>query len=332
MGAHRRHPSTARRAFTLVELLVAITIFLILAGMTIVMVNNTFEAERLRSGTRQVHSYLEGARDRAIYAGEPRGVRLLYTGTSGGPDPLDFAINSMVYVKPLDPDEGFLDIDVNGMGEAIRLTNISQPGLWAQYAAAGVLTASHRIRISPGTTSTITDYEDGVWYGIEAGSFQADGSLTVPDTLFITRPHLGGMASTMHAYQLELGNAVLPNSEPVLLPEGILLHLEASKVPPTWPNGAMDLMFAPNGTITGAPAAEGILHLVTCDVADCPDGSSDRVEQFFGTPTQTNFDIIEGGVRYVTVFTRTGRVSSHQADPNGTDAFEYALSGETTGE
>ena len=78
--------------FTLVELLVVIAVLLILVVMTVTAIDFTFTSERVRSGARQVQSALEGARDRAIFAREPRGLRLFV-------DPNDPRIvTSMVYV------------------------------------------------------------------------------------------------------------------------------------------------------------------------------------------------------------------------------------------
>lgn len=69
--------SPRRGGFTLVELLVVIGIILILAAMTIGAINLSVTTERVRSGARQIQSLIEGARDRAIYAGEARGIRIL---------------------------------------------------------------------------------------------------------------------------------------------------------------------------------------------------------------------------------------------------------------
>jgi len=64
-----------RHAFTLVEMLVVITVLLILAGVTVTSINVSLEGERVRSSARQLQSYLLGARDRAAYSQLPRGVR-----------------------------------------------------------------------------------------------------------------------------------------------------------------------------------------------------------------------------------------------------------------
>jgi prepilin-type N-terminal cleavage/methylation domain-containing protein len=65
-----------RRAFTLVELLVAIAIFVILATIAISAFRES-DQDRAAAGAQQLRSMLEGARSRAIHDGLPRGLRLL---------------------------------------------------------------------------------------------------------------------------------------------------------------------------------------------------------------------------------------------------------------
>lgn len=76
-----RHPERQRTGFTLVELLVVVSILLILTIMTIGTINLSVTSERVRSGARQVQSLIEGSRDRAIYAREARGIRILVNET-----------------------------------------------------------------------------------------------------------------------------------------------------------------------------------------------------------------------------------------------------------
>ncbi|MBC8289640.1 MAG: prepilin-type N-terminal cleavage/methylation domain-containing protein [Planctomycetes bacterium] len=97
MRSHRRNhlqKRVARRGFTLIELLVVVGIALLLTTFTVIGIDFTFESERVRSGSRQLQSMLEGARDRAIFAREPRGVRFLLDN-----DPLNGRkVSSMVYI------------------------------------------------------------------------------------------------------------------------------------------------------------------------------------------------------------------------------------------
>ena len=64
-----------RSAFTLMELLVVITIIVVLLSMTALTLRFSNESDRVRGAARQIQSFLSGARDRAIYAKESRGVR-----------------------------------------------------------------------------------------------------------------------------------------------------------------------------------------------------------------------------------------------------------------
>ncbi len=70
-----RNPGS-RSAFTLVEMLVVITIMLVMMGVTVAVINVSVDGERVRSGASQIQSYLAGARDRAAFAGRPCGIRL----------------------------------------------------------------------------------------------------------------------------------------------------------------------------------------------------------------------------------------------------------------
>lgn len=72
-----RRMAGRRKGFTLTELLVAIGIIVLLTSLTIGAVRLSVTTEVVRGGARQVQSLIEGARDRAIYAGEARGIRLL---------------------------------------------------------------------------------------------------------------------------------------------------------------------------------------------------------------------------------------------------------------
>ena len=87
-------PLSSRAGYTLVELLIVISIIVILLAMTAAAVNFNRDAERVRGGALQVQSFLAGARDRAIYAKEARGVRFFLDSENNR------AVTSMVYIDP----------------------------------------------------------------------------------------------------------------------------------------------------------------------------------------------------------------------------------------
>ena len=107
--------------FTLVELLVVITVLLILVVMTVSSIDFTFSSERLKAGARQVQSALAGARDRAIFAKEPRGLRFLID-SSDSTAIESRVVTSMIYIgAPSNWSEGQIRlerVDANGDGVA----------------------------------------------------------------------------------------------------------------------------------------------------------------------------------------------------------------------
>ena len=108
--SNTREPVVAgnRQAFTLVEMLVVITVLLVLAGITVTSINITLEGERVRSSARQLQSYLLGARDRAAYSQLPRGVRFE---TGDLTDPANYRFEDINGNGQLDAGE-----DLNGNG------------------------------------------------------------------------------------------------------------------------------------------------------------------------------------------------------------------------
>ena len=122
----------SRSAFTLVEMLVVITIMLVMMGVTVAVINVSVEGERVRSGASQIQSYLAGARDRSAFAGRPCGIRL-FLDPLGSEDlnknsqldnnedqngngllDLGFFVTSMVYIQvPDDWQQGAFTVTVN---------------------------------------------------------------------------------------------------------------------------------------------------------------------------------------------------------------------------
>ena len=69
--------SHRRRGFTLVELLVVILIILLVSAVVLPTVLFSFENRKISETARIVQAALVQARDRAVHANAPRGIRLL---------------------------------------------------------------------------------------------------------------------------------------------------------------------------------------------------------------------------------------------------------------
>jgi hypothetical protein len=139
---------------------------------------------------------------------------------------------------------------------------------------------------------------------------------------------------------------VLANQEPVSLARGIVIDLEPmraqGKLPDGWYDGQaqaygyIDVMFSPRGTVTGPAAAYGVLHFLLADVEDVerrtgrvvgnpaiapiPGPPAEVVDGFIARDVNNDNQIDEGeqvtGDKVlVTVFTRTGHISTHPIDP-----------------
>lgn len=269
--------SVSAYGFTLIEMLVVITIILILAGVTVSTINVTINGDKVRAGARQVQSYLEGARDRAIFAKEPRGVRFLL-------DPTDpRTVTSLVYIAPTDPwTEGtvllerpdgdndgnpanqdmddplnvspFIDSGDNGVwvlrgfdGDSSQYTKDTG---WKELYDRGVLRDGNRIQIPYGT---------GSWYTIStrllALADVSDGNPPVrlllqqeyrePADTDASSVQAFERASPSLKYRLELLPAPMPNQEPILLPKGAVVHLDRCSSFPDDPPAGMPTALPP---------------------------------------------------------------------------------------
>lgn len=241
-----RIPLAGRSGFTLIELLVAVSILLALSAFTLTVVNITMDSDRIRSGSREVQSFLEGARNQAIYAKAPRGVRFLLSPD----DPT--VVNSMIYIGA--PSKFSGTIDVTNAASAFGAV----PAEWANLNSRGLLLDGARIKIPK---------SGGEWYTISQNG---------ANNWELTKPYIG-VTNPSEQYELELAPAVLPNQEPRLLPRGVVIDLDNSMLPTSWVTAVgppstystqMDVLFSPRGTVMGAVGATGRIHFVMADVTE----------------------------------------------------------------
>ena len=107
----RRRPRSRTRGFTLVELLVVLTIILLVSAATLPTVIAALSHREVSESARILQAALVGAHDAAIRANEPRGIRLLpdpaltqppfsVAAGAGVPGTLSLAYNRFVPIQP----------------------------------------------------------------------------------------------------------------------------------------------------------------------------------------------------------------------------------------
>jgi Tfp pilus assembly protein FimT len=272
----RRRPEWAagRASFTLLELLVSLGIILILAVLTMRLLNATLNSDRIRNGARELQTFLSGARDRAIHAGQPRGVRFIT-------DPNDRStVRSFVYIGATNTftDGSLLSIDPNGNIYFVTNTPPAAPSasttptaVWTNLWNRGLLTDGTPIRLTVGSTP-INLYLTVSATGTSATGPTGFAVTTVPPTTFpINFPFVA--TATSASYALQLAPTALSGDQPRALPTNIVIDLDNSMLPSGWtsPGGysdKLDVLFAPNGTVMGPAASAGRIHFVLSEFAD----------------------------------------------------------------
>jgi prepilin-type N-terminal cleavage/methylation domain-containing protein len=288
--SNTREPVVAgnRQAFTLVEMLVVITVLLVLAGITVTSINITLEGERVRSSARQLQSYLLGARDRAAYSQLPRGVRFE---TGDLTDPANYR---------------FEDINGNGQldsGENINGNHIYLPNNTPPFIPVWDRMGPHQAPNHPPPHLTN-------WLVIDPPF--AD---PMPDPQ--RDPNLPHITTEVAArfdegdYRLTLTPRILPSVEPIQFANGVVIDMGFSRPPDaswSWMTGNTyrDIMFSPQGSVIGPPATAGVVHFLLNDQADITRGL---------TPWDPRN---ESDKRIITLFTRTGNVTTNELFPGET--------------
>lgn len=345
-------------AFTLIEILVVVTILLVLTALVVTVFNINAGADKLRSSARTAQSAILGARDRALHAGERRGMRLIR-------DPQDpTLVVGFAYLQPL-PIQSFgqpgtasvavarTDLDNNHFGNDasaddphILLISGSEGQFLSDLDVQGLLPATGtRFRIPAGSA--------GQWYtplSISAGppyfvTMQAGNAVVqlTSNVIKVDRamPSTQSIDASTGSAELDLGNELLPNHTPISLPSGVVIDLDYSSpnIVANWPSAPqrtnIDLMFSPRGMLIGPLAALGPIHFLLNDIQDA-------------TQNLNPIDPANKGEKLIlTIFPQTGNIATFPIDPtdavNNTtgaagadgladDLFRYAKRGSTAGQ
>ncbi|QDU81808.1 hypothetical protein Pla110_35580 [Polystyrenella longa] len=314
-----------RRAsgFTLIELMVAILILGILTAATVSTLTVALDNSRVPSAARTIQAALEGARDRASHANEPRGLRLYYEDVEG-----HYMVRSMAYLEVVE-NETAGDIEVRrdssmgpptwGDADVVNGTGVN----WNSLYNRGLLTEKSKVRLG------------NWWYHIQSGtlssSITSDRLRIVPEYRDATGTNMDISAGFVNEgdHEVTLAPVEMADEDPISFPDGVFIDLSVLELqspsirPLAW--GALadsdyvDIMFSPLGTVDGPLSIQGLLHLPIVEIEDVTLGFD------FGDENK------EGNESLVTIFTQTGQISTPpiNTDNGGTDPFKLARTGIT---
>lgn len=313
---HRRY---SRAGFSLVELLVSITIFIILATLALSAFRDS-KHDKVAAAARQLGASFHGAHSRAGKSVEPRGIRLLRDKQNPA------LISGTQYIGQAQMYDGTLRVQIDASG-TVQLKCI-QLGEWARLRNEGLLKPGARVRIPAN--------ESGRWYTVSSQFFDPDNDKLRIVGLIDNAYWNPSANSNSGAYQIEpqanadaaeltrsntqpiqylmrLAAQELPETEPTNLPPGVVIDLSASKIPNAWTkfedinqNGVLDpgedsngngilddvnfdIVVSPNGTVTGSLAGSGPIFLYACAREDV-----ERTQALPGYNTPSGSHLIPG--------------------------------------
>jgi len=237
----------------------------------------------------QIQSFLAGARDRAIYARAPRGVRLFLDTENPR------ALSAMVYIDPSqtwgdgvvqlrrwDPEVdgrtniGGGNVDINQDGVADDPRNVwmvlGEGTGWWELKRRGLLFDGMRIRIPKGP--------GGSWYPINTRLIDVTQAPPTTQILVLGIPYRDPGNTPVERsqafesggpedYEIQLAPRILPG-EPAILPEGTVIDLDGSQLANASlaaSVGYIDFIYSPRGGLVGESATV-VNHLYVCDRED----------------------------------------------------------------
>jgi prepilin-type N-terminal cleavage/methylation domain-containing protein len=323
-----------RSGFTIVELLVVITIMLLLIGAAMAVFNSGKSSERVRSSVRIGQSAFLGAKDRALHAKDYRGVRLTRDATNPN------LINGFVYLQPMPMQVAGNSANGQESNVMTVINPLPNPSIQivvgSPESAAWLAQDSSSISLwQPGLVKAQIPALTGQWYPLQQVSnvppyyCQKDNAGNVILTLAAAFDNGGNQISPAKSFVNKLatdtdssigilvGNEVLAFHQPIPMPSGCVIDIAYSNqavktlasysVPPPVSPVNVDLMFSPRGNITGVPSALGVLMFAVRTIQDATSGVD---------PAAPN---ASGDTLILSVTPATGLVQTYEADL--TDAF-----------
>ena len=229
-----------RRAFTLVELLIAMAVIAVLGLLAIITIHAYDITDGSATAANRTVAAIDGARQRAAKWKDRRGVRLIVK-------PGTRYVTGFVPISGKSSHKGVQPISTTTTGNRTVLGNL--PPIWANMEASGALQSGATIII-----------QGNYYHLVKSGN-------RWETTRAVMEPHRNHSAVpyVLHGLQPVIDSQGRVTS----LPKNLVIDLDNSIIPPSWATGNMDIVFLPDGRRTEAfiPGGSTIMLLIT-DVAD----------------------------------------------------------------
>jgi prepilin-type N-terminal cleavage/methylation domain-containing protein len=292
---HQRPVPTNRRAFTLIELIVVITIMVLVAGIALYVAPRLEQTQRATRGAEQLSTWLLIAKQRALRDRVPTGLRLVVDGSGQ-------FVREVQYVQQPDSYNGrFPDAFVQTPGDPYAEPN----PIPAQFVG---------VDFYGGTNGVVADQsivQPGDYVEINGGGLLTQ-VLAVPrsDQLFLWRPLIGVPTRN---FRILRQPRRIAGEEPLPLPQDVAIDLGLSiDVPvrtvildPIAGTTAdyREIMFSPNGGVIDQGTRQGRIILWVRD--------SSRDSALEGEPVLISIQV------------RTGMIASNPVDTGSPDPYSF---------
>lgn len=365
--------SDLRVGFTMIELLIAVGILVILTTLT-VSAFNVNDADRVGNSVGTFKNALEGARSRAIKSGEVRGLRLqldpndnhivtsmVYVGSAGTAEQ-----QGVIVYEPSENRWTF------GSNNTTEWEDLIDNGLIRSGLRVEIPLGSGRWYTVSGGQKDYSNMADNIFTaGTREVLFLAEQyhpnrpTFTNPTPPATPAPTYAAVPTSRVTVGLELSPTTLDGADPILLDKGTCIDLDGSRVPGSWRvledkdrdrtfdtmagdvdedgdsqfdyaagYNTMDILFAPDGTLTGTARTSGVMNFHFAYLSDVAMFQANRQipqgDTFPNFTTYSQFMVSanpEKGHKVLTVFPQTGGVIISDIDPTADGVTSSAGAG-----
>jgi prepilin-type N-terminal cleavage/methylation domain-containing protein len=278
------HPSSFRRGFTLVELLVVLSLIVILMSLTAAALPGLQRRQKVARGVGLLQGWLRVAQQQALRDRMPTGVRL----QRNADNPL--VVTELSYIQQ--PDDFY-----GGLGSSVAVGWPSASVPPNIVVGAGVDFAGG----FAGQPSSFWPVQPGDYLETQGGGWVRRITAVRPSALQLASAPPTSVPPTAQ-YRIIRQPRGQIGEPPLLLPSDMVIDLTLSRdVPVNALTKNLDILFSPSGQGIGAPADKIILWV--------RDVSRD--------------DALQGEPALVVIYVRSGTVAVRPVDPSGVDPYHF---------